>query len=96
MKYVCEVCGGEFHADRKRKYCTEKCKTSRINKICEWCNRGHFIAGGRYPSIDHASPVAKGGAHTWDNVRLAHRDCNSVKSDGEVYETGDGQMRLAI
>lgn len=40
-----------------------------------------FIAGNWYPSVDHVIPVSKGGRHSWDNVKLAHRLCNSVKSD---------------
>ena len=40
-----------------------------------------FIAGDWYPSIDHIIPLAKGGEHSWENVRLAHRICNSRKSD---------------
>lgn len=36
---------------------------------------------GDYPSIDHVIPVARGGTHTWDNVQLAHRRCNIIKSD---------------
>lgn len=40
-----------------------------------------FYAGNRYPSIDHVIPLAKGGTHTWDNVRVAHRICNSIKGD---------------
>ena len=32
-----------------------------------------------YPSIDHVKPLCKGGTHTWDNVKLAHRICNSEK-----------------
>lgn len=32
-----------------------------------------------YGSIDHVMPIAKGGTHTWDNVKLAHRICNSIK-----------------
>ena len=42
---------------------------------------GYFIAGGNYPSIDHVFPVSRGGTHTWDNVRLAHRSCNAQKRD---------------
>lgn len=42
---------------------------------------GAFIAGNMYPSIDHVVPLAKGGKHSWDNVRVAHRICNSMKSD---------------
>ena len=34
-----------------------------------------------YPSIEHVVPVAKGGMHTWENVKLAHRKCNYLKSD---------------
>lgn len=40
-----------------------------------------FIAGNRYPSIDHIIPISKGGSHTWDNVQLAHRQCNSIKNN---------------
>lgn len=42
---------------------------------------GAFIAGNYYPSIDHVIPLAKGGQHSWDNVKLAHRICNSLKKD---------------
>lgn len=42
---------------------------------------GAFIAGDWYPSIDHVIPLAKGGEHSWSNVRLAHRRCNIMKSD---------------
>lgn len=41
----------------------------------------NMIHGDMYPSIDHVIPLAKEGTHTWDNVRLAHRLCNSIKSD---------------
>ena len=34
-----------------------------------------------YPSIEHVIPISKGGTHTWDNVQLAHRKCNYLKSD---------------
>lgn len=40
-----------------------------------------FIAGNYYPSIDHIVPLSKGGTHSWNNVMLAHRICNSIKSD---------------
>lgn len=61
------------------------------NSICALCNEvvdeedykmigNVFIAYDMYPSIDHIMPVSKGGTHTWDNVQLAHRICNSKKS----------------
>lgn len=65
----------------------------RDKGICHICNNkvdmndiyineeGHHIAGDYYPSIDHVIPVSKGGTHTWDNVKLAHRICNTLKSD---------------
>lgn len=40
-----------------------------------------FIAGNKYPSIDHITPLSKGGSHMWNNVQLAHKQCNSIKSD---------------
>lgn len=51
---------------------------------CDWedyiiTDGGVFVAGDMYPSIDHIIPLAKGGLHSWDNVRLAHRVCNSKK-----------------
>ena len=54
-------------------------------KLCEWDDgeerNGTFIAGDNYPSVDHVIPVTKGGTHTWDNIKLAHRICNTMKSD---------------
>lgn len=42
---------------------------------------GTIICGDWYPSIDHVVPLARGGLHAWENVRLAHRICNSMKRD---------------
>ena len=64
----------------------------RDNNICYICNRecnrldytykgNTFVAGNYYPSIDHVIPLAKGGTHEWENVKLAHRICNSLKRD---------------
>lgn len=44
-------------------------------------DNGVFIAGDLYPSIDHIHPISRGGTHTWANVQLAHRICNSIKCD---------------
>ena len=44
----------------------------------EWRD-GTFIAGNLYPSVDHVVALHDGGTHTWDNVRLAHRLCNTLK-----------------
>lgn len=45
---------------------------------------GHFVALKNYPSIDHVLPLAKGGNHTFENVRLAHCYCNTLKNDKVV------------
>lgn len=54
-------------------------------QMCDWTDGteidGTFIAGLKYPSIDHVVPVSKGGTHTWANIKLAHRECNSKKRD---------------
>lgn len=63
---------------------------------CAIDDNGYFIAGDTYPSIDHVFPVSKGGTHTWDNVRLAHRKCNSMKCDGLCYGEEGKQMRLVL
>ena len=51
------------------------------NKVCDWSDYmekdGVFIAGNNYPSIDHIIPISRDGVHSWDNVKLAHRICNS-------------------
>lgn len=54
---------------------------------CDWNDRDKEknICGANYPTIDHIIPVARGGLHAWDNVRLAHFMCNVLKSD-EVRE----------
>lgn len=44
----------------------------------------YFIAGEYYPSIEHVKPLSKGGLHSWDNVKLAHRRCNTCKGAREV------------
>jgi len=44
-------------------------------------NNNTFIAGNYYPSIDHVIPLAKGGTDDWNNLKLAHRICNSQKKD---------------
>jgi 5-methylcytosine-specific restriction endonuclease McrA len=38
-----------------------------------------IICGDYYPSVDHVVAVCDGGEDSWDNVRLAHRICNSMR-----------------
>ena len=52
-------------------------------EVCDWEDKeeknGTIICGNRYPSIDHVVPLSRGGEHSWQNVRLAHRICNTLK-----------------
>ena len=55
--------------------------------LCDWNDkridkRGIMICGDTYPTKDHVVPLAKGGLHSWENVKLAHWRCNLEKSDG--------------
>lgn len=80
----------------------------RSDGICQICGKpvnfddfyrdgnGNFIAGPKYPSIDHIIPVAKGGTHTIDNVQLAHRDCNYNKSDESIFEFEENKLKISI
>ena len=63
--------------------CGGKCDFKDYKKI-----NGYFTAGPTYPSIDHLIPIARGGMHAWDNVKLAHHHCNSMKSDILPSELG--------
>lgn len=67
---------------------------------CDWNNfitiGSTFIALDNYPSIDHVIPISKGGTHTWGNVKLAHRCCNTIKRNNLVYEGRDGQIVLSL
>lgn len=57
---------------------------------CRWDDyttvNGQKIAGDWYPSIDHVVPISKGGQHSWKNVKLAHRLCNTIKRDMPLSE----------
>ena len=57
--------------------------------LCDWddikTKDGYVIAGDDYPSIDHVVPLAHGGLHSWENVKLAHRICNTRKGASLAY-----------
>ena len=63
---------------------------------CHYKSNGVFISGRNYPSVDHVIAVANGGTHTWNNVRLAHKHCNSMKSDKGMIETKHGQFSMIL
>lgn len=60
---------------------------------CQLC--GRKVTGGQWPgdrlapTVDHIVPLAHGGTHTWNNVQLAHAECNFTRRD-----VGPAQMRM--
>ena len=55
-----------------------------------------FYAKDNYPSRDHVIPLPKGGTHTWDNVKLAHMRCNTVKNNNTSIVIDRGRIRLDL
>lgn len=78
--------------DNRCHICGEICNTDDYIITDE----GYFLAGNDYPSIDHVQPLSKGGMHAWDNVRLAHRRCNSLKSNKIFWDGESEQQNIAI
>ena len=69
---------------------TPESKTITLRKLYERDNGVCWLCGkqcdydadsnsNNYPSIDHVIPIARGGKDEWNNIRLAHRLCNSFK-----------------
>ena len=80
---------------------------NRDNNVCHICGQAcdgndyitdnnNFVVGKTYPSIDHVVPVSKGGTHTWDNVKLAHFYCNTIKSNKDIYINSDGRLMMVM
>ena len=47
---------------------------------------GYVVLGESYPTRDHVVPLAAGGEHTWENVKLACFKCNSLKGAKQLDE----------
>ena len=65
----------------------------RDDETCQLCNGpvdmtlGHTDEWG--PTLDHIVPRSRGGDHSDENLRLAHRWCNSVRGDDTYYTAAD-------
>lgn len=55
----------------------------RDGGICKLCGEPCVIEAGQ---IEHATPISRGGTHTWDNVQLAHALCNQRKGTKTMEE----------
>lgn len=53
--------------------------------VCHLCGEGISRHAGKDDwmkvTLDHVIPLSRGGTHTWDNVRPAHRKCNERKGN---------------
>ena len=100
----------EHHYDRAKrlglpaeKGVTLKKLYIRDGGVCQICGMACSYSGSPlsdlYPSIDHIIPMGKDqfkeGGHTWSNVQLAHRICNSVKSAKRGEEWHNGTEKTA-
>lgn len=45
--------------------------------VCGICSE--HVSPDEMWSIDHIVPLARGGSHSYENVQLAHFDCNTKK-----------------
>ncbi|MBR4178015.1 MAG: HNH endonuclease [Bacilli bacterium] len=90
IKIFCNVCISKLHKHHSTKSLRELYK--RDKGICYICNKpcdyndyivknNNIICGNNYPSIEHVIPISKGGTDEWDNIKLAHRHCNSIKGN---------------
>lgn len=93
----CKVHNRKKNTNRYKETKKRRCRTEeskyinlvslyhRDNGICWLCGKRCDIAldknNNYYPSIDHVVPISKGGKDSWDNVKLAHRICNTIKSN---------------
>ncbi len=70
------------------------------NELCDWDDYsrrdGAFIVGPSYPSIDHLIPRSKGGVHSWNNIKLAHHYCNTIKNNNEEVEDTSTEYQRII
>lgn len=77
---------------RMRDSWTEESKTISLEKlfdrdggICWLCGKACDIEAdpnsNNYPSIDHVVPISLGGKDEWQNIKLAHRICNSLRGN---------------
>lgn len=78
----CVLLGGREHTRRRRAWKSDgkvdyAAIIERDGMVCHIC--GKPIADRRSLEFDHVVPLAKGGAHTPENVRPAHKRCNRKK-----------------
>lgn len=73
----------KFHARRRASFYTDVLEdvsrdeiAARDKNLCHVCGLWVSI---HEVTLDHVVPLIKGGTHTADNIKIAHRECNSRK-----------------
>lgn len=73
----------DYNARRRASFYTDRLEAvsrdeiaERDNHLCHIC--GEWVSA-HDMTLDHVKPLARGGAHTKDNIKLAHKVCNSRK-----------------
>jgi hypothetical protein len=67
---------------------------NRFSGVCSCCkikcSKPTVLSLPSEATIDHITPISKGGTHTWDNVQLLCRECNTAKrdKDWQVFKNG--------
>lgn len=71
----------------------------RDKGVCYLCGK-HLVLNDDYnrleaPTIEHVIPICDGGTNTWDNVKLACRNCNNHKGTSRI-ELKNNQMSFLL
>jgi 5-methylcytosine-specific restriction endonuclease McrA len=66
--------------------CGIACDISDYRLIMNRAGRSQKICGPTHPSLDHITPLAKGGGHARDNTGLCCMQCNRRKHSKMDYD----------
>ncbi len=68
---------------RARAYGRERAELIRLDEIRtrdnQWCYLCDSFVNLEDSTLDHVVPLTRGGEHNAENIKLAHRTCNSIK-----------------
>lgn len=115
---ICVQCKGRYRRSKNRhdglSFCSDRCRWKardvpidiifeRDDGVCHLC---YSEVARRQASRDHVRPKSLGGRMTFENIRLAHSYCNSVRGSMPVEKfreildrhgaSWDARLRQAI
>ena len=107
---TCHICKNTFTAKSSNtKYCSPKCSNATPELIkAKWeasdktcCLCGLPIDRTLRPphpdsyTLEHLTPITRGGRHDIDNIGFAHRGCNSSKGAKTLEEYMESKRQVA-